>query len=220
MAPVFLWQKPRPAPVYRHDVLRTFFIEWEPNLQRVVDQGLLRALLGAAHYRFDLLWQTFLGPALLIPLAVMSPWVVRDSRMRLPLIFSGVMAAGMSLQRYVLPHYFGPSVGLVFLLLVQSFRHLSQAHWGRWRFGHWLTRGAITVAIVTFAAHIFCVPVEKSYDAWNVKRMRLLKKLSTSGQHLVLVRYSPGHNIHHEWVYNLADIDRSTVVWAHDHGRA
>jgi hypothetical protein len=38
------------------------------------------------------------------------------------------------------------------------------------------------------------------------------------GKHLVLVRYSPQHDLDREWVYNSANIDSSPIIWARDMG--
>jgi hypothetical protein len=50
---------------------------------------------------------------------------------------------------------------------------------------------------------------------WSQERVRVAEQLKTiPGDHLVLVDYAIQHNIHQEWVYNTADIDKSPVVWA------
>jgi hypothetical protein len=47
------------------------------------------------------------------------------------------------------------------------------------------------------------------------QRARIVSQLEgTPGDHLVIVRYSPNHDVHQEWVYNAADIDHSKIVWA------
>jgi hypothetical protein len=49
----------------------------------------------------------------------------------------------------------------------------------------------------------FRKPIEKQMDA-------------LPGEHLVLVRYSKGHNSGEEYVYNEADIDHAKIVWARE----
>ncbi len=48
-------------------------------------------------------------------------------------------------------------------------------------------------------------------------RAELARSLQArGGSHLVVVRYAPGHDPTVEWVYNGADVDGSTVVWARE----
>jgi len=60
----------------------------------------------------------------------------------------------------------------------------------------------------------WCTVEQQSLD-----RARVLSQLPNDPRgKLVIVRYSPEHNLHAEWVYNSADIDGSKVVWARDMG--
>jgi hypothetical protein len=56
---------------------------------------------------------------------------------------------------------------------------------------------------------------DKPGREWAIERALIEERLQAeSGEHLVMVHYAPGHNVHEEWVYNWADLERSKVLWA------
>jgi hypothetical protein len=108
------------------------------------------------------------------------------------------------------------------VLLMQSMRYLrGWQHRGR-KVGVGLSR-----VVVLFVAGMFPVLVAEAIrnpdlvppftPPWSRARAHIETQLEqTTGQHLVIVRYSPGHPWEEEVVYNLADIDHSKVVWARE----
>ena len=213
--PVFLWQEPRPAPVYRHAQMELFYQGWvreQLEAQRALPEVLRRK--GA------MLW-FFAMPSLAFPLLLL-PFVERSRRMALAgallvLAFAATLAVPGTHA-----HYFAPAAPLLFLLAVQGLRHLRCTRWGRRRVGAVLVAGLVALQVamvpVAFAIHATTTPPER---AWADFRVGILDSLSqTPGRHLVLVRYGPRHSPHEEWVYNEADIDGARVVWARDLGPA
>ena len=56
-------------------------------------------------------------------------------------------------------------------------------------------------------------------NALDVWRAEISKRIEREpGTHLVFVRYASGYTVHDEWVYNLADLKGSKVLFAHDLG--
>ena len=224
MAPMFLWQFPRPEPHYRHQVMREFYSGWElahyqqgRSFSGIVDRALEKIRTFRAF---------FLGPVLTLPL-LMFPWVLRDRRMRFLLLTGAVMTLGLGVQVWTVPHYAAPATALLYALLLQAMRHLRVWRWRRRPAGLFLVRAVPLICVAMIAVRIIgasFVPLAPHWpSSWcrtppgNEPRAKLLARLqSDPGQHLVLVRYKPGHSVHNEWVYNEADIDRAKVVWARE----
>jgi hypothetical protein len=225
-APFFLWQKPLPAPVYHHAVMRQFY---EIDLQAYRYERTVNGFLRSCVDRAWMMWGFYLGPAFSIPLLAF-PCIVRDRKMRFPLIAGAIFLLALVVETWMSPHYFAPALGLLYLGFLQCMRHMRLWRWRGAPLGSALVGvvpmilcAMIVLRVTAIIAH---VQIEPDWPRGNVARARIIRALQNSpGQNLILVRYSMTHtpfrNAHipdSEWVYNAADIDQAKVVWARDMG--
>lgn len=230
MAPYYVWQSARPEPHYRHAVLRNFYYE---NELVSFDQ---------IHSRTGFLPQTiikgarailfFAGFALIPPL-IMLPRVFADRRIRFLTICLFILAAGMLIEVFFLPHYAAPFTALFYALALQAMRHLRLWKAGDHPVGSTMVRLCVTLCVILAGVRLFAQPLhlatpESPASAWidhwygpsifGADRAQMLARLEhLPGQQLVIVRYDLSkHDPLNEWVYNAPDIDRSKVIWARE----
>jgi len=239
-APVFLWQRPRPEPVYRHKVMRDFYSNWEMRdfLYARTPAGFL---YGTAQKAGIVLF-FFFGLALFPPL-IMLPRVFRDRRLRF-LVAAGVFyGAGLGVNAWLFPHYAAPFACALYAILLQAMRHLRAWHPGanRGQTANFrqtapkihvcpqlaLVRILPVVCLLLAGLRLCASPLHISLPRWptmwygteplGLPRARVLALLEGGpGRQLAIVRYAPDHAPFDDWVYNAADIDKSKVVWARD----
>jgi hypothetical protein len=170
----------------------------------------------------------FLGFALVVPL-VLLPRVLVDRRIRFLILSGFVFATGLAIETWFIPHYAAPFTAGLYAILLQCMRHLRAWRPSGYPSGLFLVRAIPVVCVVLAGLRLYARPLHIDVDgypnkAWyggtrplGAKRAQLFNKLeSFDGQQLAIVRYSPGHSIFDEWVYNEPDIDKSKVVWARD----
>ena len=211
---LFAWQPQKPPLHYSNAQFDYFF-----NIH--LRERFIPSWAGWKHRSWEgvvKIWLLFLGSILSISFVTL-PWVVRDHRIRLLLVQFCLSSAGLLAVIYLQPHYAAPLVATVFALWVQAMRHLR-----RWKlFGRPLGVGLSRVIVLAALAHVpfqvvQTIPNPQAADkAWSISRAHIVEQLdATPGLHLAIVRYAPDHIVHHEWVYNAADIDRSQIVWARE----
>ena len=224
--PNLLWMHLMPAPHYNHPLMRKFYLEWEAP-QFLYGKSLRGFLILHGLFRLQQVVWFFLGPALMI-LLLGAPAAMRDRRIR-PLLWIGALfALAQSLQPIFNLHYAAPATGLLFALILQSMRHVRV-----WRpfgrpAGRLLARAIPTVCLLMALVRVVHPPAPYEWnrgrvDIWccadtgNLARDEMVAYLENlGGQHLVFAHYKPDHNYHNEWVYNPADIDSATVVFARE----
>jgi hypothetical protein len=217
ITPLFIWQKLRPAPHYNNETLEYFYAHW--NTRSPSELG-----------RFARYWCFYVGPALTAPLGM--AWVARhDRKMRFFLTLCIFVILGLAIEWWGFPQYAAPMTAALYAVILQGLRHIRatirRAETGpRWRHLAFLVP-AVVVAMIAlrFAMPFLSIAPMPTWPAvWaaggngSTGRLKIENALRhRSGKHLVLVRYvdhNDDQSIHDEWVYNLADIDDSPIVWA------
>jgi hypothetical protein len=219
MAPYFLWQSPRPEPIYHHAVMRDFY------RRELKEFDEYRSFGGVAYRIWEKLagfWKFYCGPLLTIPLLAF-PCILRDRKMRFPLLAGAFVVLGVAVETWALPHYLAPATGLLYLVLVQGMRHLRLWRWRRRPIGVALVRAIPAIACVMVLLRVGAVvahaPIEPGWPRGNLDRLAITRQLdAAAGRHLVIVSYTPHHDLNWEWVYNAADIDNAKIVWAREMG--
>jgi hypothetical protein len=218
-APYFIWQTPRPEPLYHHVVMRDYY-RWE--LREFERNLTLKGYVARAADKVESWWQFYLGPLLTLPLLAL-PWMVGQRKLILPLVLCGAILIGFAVQTWTFPHYFSPFTGALYILLVQGLRHLRLWRGRRSRIGLSVVRAipllACAMILLRVTAAATRTHIEPDWPRGNLERASVVRQLrGLPGGQLVFVRYGDPHDVDREWVWNDAVIDSAKVVWARDMG--
>jgi len=142
------------------------------------------------------------------------------------LILLALLAAAWShavtLSAMFRPHYFAPFAPMLLLLVINGLRILHTFRFRRYFVGAPIARAVAVSCVLVFAAGVVLRaraqwPLMGRWNQLESGRRQVVEQLSDKGpNHLVFVRYKPEHNVHHEWVYNLSDMDEAPVIWARE----
>ena len=229
IAPYFIWQKPRPEPVYNHVEMQRFYhVDELDDYQRTQSLG---GFLGMSLLKLTIGVLFFSGLAL-VPLLIMTRRVFLDRRMRFLVICILFLSAGMLVEIFLIPHYVAPFTAAIYALGLQAVRHIYQWRPGDKPVGMGWVRMTATLIIAMSCLRLFARPLKMSFPEWpsstwnfswygpdvfGTERRHVAESLEgLPGKQLALVRYSTKHNPQDEWVYNAAEIDNAKVIWARD----
>ena len=211
---LFLWDHPKDPREYHNQQFEDFYSGWEredyqntwQDVWKVTAEKLTRG--GSTYF-----WW---GALALLP---GLPFVFLDRKMRLPLLIFLLGTVGFFSLIWSMPHYAAPLTAVIYLLLVQSLRHLRTMCFHGRPLGLALSWAAFFLLVGDVAysvSHRVCDPLEWTCQG-DPSRAVIAENLSRiPGKHLILVRYAEDHNLHDEWVYNGAEIDSAKVLWARE----
>jgi hypothetical protein len=194
------------------DILENF--HWQLGLFRA--QAGWKGLAAALPGKLATFWDFYFQPILTLPLLFL-PLSLKRRPIRF-LLFAGafVLLAGFVLYPFFFPHYSAPLCGLLLVLTLEGVRCMRALQWHGRRLGAalfrwWLPACAASCLLLVIGS---ALAPELAVQAVTPRSQIEQELKRRGGKHLVLVRYTEAHNYHHPWIYNSADIDRSSIVWA------
>jgi hypothetical protein len=233
VAPYYVWQSPRPSPVYNHESLRYFYFQNELTAFNKIHtpSGFLPQTFVKILRSFE-----FYAGLVLLPPLIMMRRIFLDRRIRFLVLCGFVLAAGMLIEIFLIPHYLAPFTAAFYAIGLQAMRHLRVWRPGGKPIGATIVRLEVAICLILACLRLFPGPLRLALPEWpasswtdswygpdhfGTERARVESEMEQfPGQQLLLVRYSSRHNPLNEWVYNAPDIDTSKVVWAREMDRA
>jgi hypothetical protein len=222
---------------YHHAVMKDFYLNYElPWWQQTRSaRGIAKLEIAKVAQTWFFYVHSLFTLPLLMALAILPhgfSWRQVSPRTRFLLIATGFGLAANSLEVHFLPHYFAPGSCLIFALVLGAMREVRSWKWHQKPVGLAITRA---VPLIGGLLLLLCAaggPAFRPRDVWPatwcspsasmfmLDRAQIQGKLEQEpGRHVVIVRYSAGHQAGLDWVYNRANIDGSKVIWARDMGR-
>jgi hypothetical protein len=239
VAPYFIWQSPRPEPVYHHRMMHDFYTHNELDFYKRNRSAI--GIFGVISVKFIHLWMFYLGPFLTLPLVMVIgtlpagfSWRCVAPETRFLLAAACVSILGLASEVFFFPHYAAPLTCLILSLLLVAMRRLYRWQSNGRPSGMFLIRalpvGCAFLLALRAAAGPLHLPLNPDWPLtwynWTHQptgRARILAQLEAyPGEQLVIVRYLAHSQALPtglaEWVFNRADIDHAKVVWAQDMG--
>jgi hypothetical protein len=229
VSPYYVWQSPRPAPEYNHESLRSFYVQNELTEFNKIHKtsGFLPQTFVKVLRSFE-----FYAGLVLLPPLIMMRRIFLDRRIRFLVLCVLLLAAGMVIEIFLIPHYLAPFTAAFYAIGLQAMRHLRVWSPGGKAIGATIIRLEVAICLILACLRLFPGPLHFALpewpasswtDAWygpdhfGTERARVESEMEQfPGQQLLLVRYSSRHNPLNEWVSNAPDIDTSKVVWARE----
>jgi hypothetical protein len=241
VARYFVWQSPKPEPVYRHEALREFYlhdemVSYDAYRQRTHTAG---GLFVASVIRLVYVWVFFLGPVLTLPLAIAVAalpygfsWVRTNWQTRFLFLTCAVSAAGIGVEVFFFPHYAAPMTGLIYLVMLSAMRIAWAWKWHSEPVGRRLMTAVPIICLLMVLVRAGAAPLHLPLSPvwpptwYNLEPIRTDRAYvqallnGYSGKHLVMAHYDRNSPVHYERLFNEAEIDRAKIVWAWDMGAA
>jgi hypothetical protein len=201
-------------PVYRHEIIRKLWAEWDRGVYfeaRAHPFWLPLQLIVILLYPLSTPLRVSLLTGIVLP---------RTRKVRMALVIAGALMFALLMEKAYQPHYFAPAMPLVILLIVAGWRYMLRMA----RAQSATLQKAVGVllagsVLVSYGYDITDYVHNPPPHSFANQRSAIIKQLSGSdSRHVVIVRYTPNHDIHRDFVQNLADIDGSSVIWARDMG--
>jgi hypothetical protein len=211
--PPLAWQEITPPRRYLNPQFDAFYngwsrSTWQANQIHGIKSGIRAWTIDVIRLAYFFLWPE-LGITLLAALYMLSDRRVRFLIAQTILCVTGFLLVAWPFQ----PHYAAPLTVTIFALITQAIRHLRKFRFQGRPIGLGFSRATLLAAVLFVPLHSWNI----SPDFSMLGRANLAASLARQpGNQLVIVHYSPNHDVLDEWVYNAADIDHAKIVWARE----